>query len=116
MNACQNIISRLDPEKPLNMSEVARLAAESPAPCYYCTFEYALRMLRVLRHGKMRLRRDRRLEMWTEINEKVSRLMESTGYTLQVALAHVLASASASRFFISPATAYRLANSLIEKS
>ncbi len=91
---------------------VAMAAAKSPAPHYYCTFTYALRMLRVLRHGRIRLKRDRRLDMWEELDAKCSRYMERHGCRLPEALCNVLASESASEFFIAPTTALRLVQRL----
>ncbi|MCM1137771.1 MAG: hypothetical protein NC221_03550 [Duncaniella sp.] len=107
MNACSEIIKNT--HSPLKLREVALQAAMSPAPHYYCTFEYALRMLRVLRHNRLKLRNDRRLALWKELLGKVEGLMERRGYKLTDALSHVLCSCSASQFFISPSTAYRLA-------
>ena len=70
-------------------------------------------MLRVVRHGRLTLRRDRRLAMWEEINAKVTSLMERRPeYNLPRAVAHILASATASQFFISDATALSLAERL----
>ena len=62
MDACREIIKNLDPTMEINMREVAQRAAMSPAPHYYCTFEYALRMIRVLRHGRLKLRNVERAE------------------------------------------------------
>lgn len=108
MDACREIIKNLDPTMEINMREVAQRAAMSPAPHYYCTFEYALRMIRVLRHGRLKLRNDRRLMMWKELNSKADGLMKRQGYTLIEALSHILASEPASQFFITPGTALRI--------
>lgn len=108
LNACLNIIRHLDPREAIDLQDIAMRAAKSPAPRYYCTFDYALRMLRVLRHGRLKLRNDRRTRMWNEINTKVDGLMRKKGVSLIDALAHLLAVEPASEFFISPATAYHL--------
>ncbi|MDE6117622.1 MAG: hypothetical protein K2G33_08965 [Duncaniella sp.] len=105
MEACHRLILSLDPKEPINVAEVAAKAAEMPAPHYYCTFDYALRMLRVLRHGRLKLRNDRRLAQWREINEKVDVVMKRRGCRLIEALTHVLTFEPASRFFITPSTA-----------
>ena len=39
-------------------------------------------MLRVLRHGRLKLRNDRRLALWEELNSRASRLMERRGCRL----------------------------------
>lgn len=110
--ACREIIINLPSGKEINLADVAAKAAASPAPHYYCTYEYALRMLRVLRHGRLSLRRDRRRLLWEELNTKVSMLMARRGCRLPEALASVLASETASQFFISPSTALRLVQRL----
>lgn len=109
LTAVRSILLSLPAGSPIDIEAVAAKAALSPAPAYYCTFDYALRMLRVLRHGRLTLRRDRRLELWTELNRRVSRLMESRSMTLPEALANVLSAGHASQFFIAPATAASLA-------
>ncbi len=116
MKACREIIHSLPRETGIDLAEVARMAAMSPAPHYYCTYEYALRMLRVLRHGRLELRRDRRRLMWEELNIK-TRLYETRHRCrMPEALAKVLAGESASQFFISPSTALRLVQSLRAES
>ena len=64
-------------------------------------------------HGRLTMRRDRRLEMFAEIREKCERYMAShPGCRLPEALGYVLASESASQFFIAEATAVRLVQRL----
>lgn len=104
----KRIIDSAAPGTVPDLQSVAARASLSPAPTYYCTYDYALRMLRVLRHGRLRLRRDRRYALWTELDAKASRIMERRGVSLPVALASVLASGHASQFFISPSTALKL--------
>ncbi len=112
LEACRRVIDRLPPREEINLVRVAMDAAHSPAPHYYCTFTYALRMLRVLRHGRIPLRRDRRLAMWEELNEKCTAYMERRGCNLPEALSNILASEPASQFFIAPTTALRLIQKL----
>lgn len=110
---CRAIMAATPRGELISRAEVARKAAESPAPAYYCTHTYALRILRVLRHGRLKLRNDRRSAMWHELNERVTRLMERRpGISLPTALTHVLAEGHASQFFISPARALSLAERL----
>lgn len=112
ISAVKRIIDSLPPGSPVDIDTIAARAAMGPAPTYYCTYDYALRMLRVYRHGRLRLRRDRRFALWTELNAKVSRLMERRSIKLPDALANVLADGHASQFFISPSTAAKLARTL----
>lgn len=99
----------------ITWSEISRQAALRPAPAYYVTYEYALRVIRVLRHGRMGMRRDRRREMFEEINNKVSVIENLTGSSLPAALDYVLKNCPASQFFISPATAVRLTQKILKK-
>lgn len=112
LESCRNIIRNLPPNEEINLTRVAMVASKSPAPHYYCTFTYALRMLRVLRHGRMALKRDRRLDLWVELNAKCSRYMQRHGCNLPEALGYVLATESASEYFIAPTTALRLVQRL----
>lgn len=107
--ACLRVMARLDAKSNPSLRMVAELAAREPAPFYYCTFEYALRCLRVLRHGRLRMRTERRRAMWAELDSKVRARQERTGESVSEALARVLASSGASQFFISPERAYLLA-------
>ena len=113
LESCRRIIRNTPPGEEINLMHVAMKAAKSPAPHYYCTFTYAQRMLRVLRHGRMKLRRDRRFELWTELDGKCERYMRRCGCRLPEALANVLAGESASQFFIAPSTALRLVQRLM---
>lgn len=108
MLAVRSIVESHPDGKNLDLDTVASLASIRQAPCYYCTYNYALRVLRVLRHGRLRLRRDRRYALWREINDRVDRLIEVRGITLPEALANVLADGCASQFFIAPSTAARI--------
>lgn len=108
LEACRRIIDSLPAGAHISLPEIAAKAAASPAPHYYCTFTYALRMLRLLRHGRLPLRNDRRRMMWEELNVKTAIVMARRGCRLPEALADVLASHSASRFFISSETALSL--------
>ena len=95
-----------------NSITIIKQTINSEAPGYYITYDYARRLLRQYRHRKLprnysALKRD----MITEIARKVNKLMESQqGYTEGEALAMVLASGNASRFFISPISARRIIN------
>ncbi|MBP3303762.1 MAG: hypothetical protein J6L68_02795 [Muribaculaceae bacterium] len=112
LEACRRVMRNLPAGEEINITKVAMTAALSPAPHYYCTFMYALRMLRVLRHGRLALRRDRRLALWEELNVKCTAYMSRTGCKLPEALGYILASESASQYFIAPATALRLVQRL----
>ena len=117
LDAARRVMKTIPAGHSVDISYVARKAASSPAPHYYCTYEYALRVLRVLRHGRMPMRRDRRLEMFNEINDKCSQLMaQQPGLHLPDALTFVLASERASQFFIAGATAEKLVQQLRRES
>ncbi len=110
--ACRAIISSLPAGCEINLTQVAEQAAHSPAPAYYCTFTYAMRMVRLLRHGRLPLRNDRRRMLWEELNVKTAILQARRRCRLPEAMASVLASSGASQFFIAPSTALRLVQQL----
>ncbi len=112
LNACREVISSMPAGEEINLTVVAELASSSPAPHYYCTFTYALRMLRLLRHGRLPLRNDRRRMLWEELNLKTAIVMARRGCRMPEALANVLATQTASQFFIAPTTALRLVQRL----
>ena len=111
--ACRRVISRLGAGQEITPRIVAELAAREPAPFFYCTFDYALRCLRVVRHGRLSMRSPRRAAMWAELNSKVAERQALTGESLPEALSTVLSSCGASQFFISPARAYSLVCELL---
>lgn len=106
--ACRRVILDLPAGASFTLDEIIERAIHSPAPYFYCTYEYALRMIRVLRHGRIRLRRDRRLRQWTELSARCLELEEKRGMSLANALTHVLATGKASEFFISVVTGKRI--------
>lgn len=117
LDAARRVMKTIPAGHSVDISYVARKAAASSAPHYYCTYAYALRVIRVLRHGRMAMRRDRRLEMFSEINDKCERLMaQQPGLKLTDALAFVLASERASQFFIAGSTAVKLVQQLRRES
>ncbi|MDE6378266.1 MAG: hypothetical protein K2K72_05935 [Duncaniella sp.] len=113
IEAARRVIRELPAGESISIVEVARKAAMSRAPHYYCTYEYALRVLRVMAHGRLGMRRDRRRAMFEELRAKCDRYMEAhPGCRLPEALGYVLSSESASQFFISESTALRLVQQL----
>ncbi len=109
--ACRRVVdARPKGAAPLKVSEVAGLAAESPAPRYYVSFDYALRMYnRIRREGSAGVAGPMG-RCWQEIADKVTAMVEQSGGKLSVkhALARVLAGEGASSFFLTQATARRL--------
>lgn len=116
LTAVNGLIAALPEGSKIDLDSLAAKAAMSAAPAYYCTYDYALRMLRVLRHGRLHLRRDRRFALWTELNARVSRMMDTRGIGLTDALTSVLADGHASQFFISPSTASSLVRRYFDRS
>lgn len=117
LDAARRVMKTIPAGHSVDIRYVARKAAASPAPHYYCTYEYALRVLRVLRHGRMDMRRDRRLKMFGEINAKCESMMaQHPGLRLSDALTYVLVSEKASQFFIAESTAVKLVQHLRRES
>lgn len=108
MDMCRRVIASIPAGEPIRISEVARIAANQEAPFYYCTYTYALRVLRVMRHGRLTMQNDRRAQMFREILKRCEKKMIRFDCDLQEALVMVLAEGRASQFFISDSTAERL--------
>lgn len=89
---------------------VAAVLTRPVAQGYYVGMDHALAMLRAMRSGgglPPGMSPLRRL-MWQEIEAKVTERQRLTGCNTTDATAHVLGGATASRFFLSPATAMRI--------
>ncbi len=114
LRVCRRILA-LSPRTDLTAAEVAEIAAGSPAPSYYLSYDYARRMVSERRRGVRTVRNpmpasdsqpiERRRD---EIVRKVEALMARyPGLKERDAIARVLAG-PASSFFIAPDTARRL--------
>lgn len=105
-----------DSPVPMTQRELAEKASHHPAPCYYVTYDYALRNLSVMRRGHLPIRSGRRREMFREIDRKVAWLQRRhPDLTLGRALQRVLAQESASQFFIHPKRAEALLNTVRQR-
>ncbi len=109
MEMCRRVMASIPPYEEIRISEVARMAANQEAPFYYVTYTYALRVLRVMRHGHIKMQNDRRAQMFREIMKRCEKKMIRYDCDLAGALTMVLAEGRASQFFISDSTAERLA-------
>lgn len=109
LNACRNLRNKPEGSK-MSLCRLATRATESSAPCYYVTFDYAHRMLRLLRKGRIPSGYNRvKLQQWEEIKGKVDRIRQRYGIKDDAsALGIVLARGCASRFFITPRQAIRI--------
>lgn len=101
----------------LTMRQVAGKAVKTEAPGYYVTFDYAYRMLRLLRNGRISPDYNRiKIQQWEELRVKVDKVRKSYGIRDDAtALGLVLAGGRASRFFISQAYGLRLLKNLNSK-
>ena len=108
LRACRRIIDRADPSTPLTIKEVAAAAAASPAPEFYLSYEYALRIIsspepkRQCATAGAVIRRRREL-----LARLDAMLAANPGMDRRDALVRVLES-PASSFFISPETGRRI--------
>lgn len=104
------VCDRLQEGEPACRRSLVQRAVMGGAPCYYVTFDYAYRMLRSLRRGRLPPGYSRlKLLMWQEIADKTDRYKQLMGVKSDAeALSVVLARNSASRFFISIDYAMRL--------
>ncbi|MDE6415775.1 MAG: hypothetical protein K2K68_01960 [Duncaniella sp.] len=93
---------------PESLSSLAAKAAASAAPCYYVSYDMAVRTVREYRRGELGTISPLRRSMWEEISRKVASF-EARGYGYHRAVETVLRTATASSFFISPVTARHIA-------
>ncbi len=96
---------------PLSLTALATMAAESAAPCYYVSYDMAVRTVRELRRGQLATLSPLRRRMWEEIDRKVASF-EARGMGYHRAVSAVLRTATASSFFISPVTARHIASGI----
>lgn len=84
-------------------AELLRRAVHSPvSQGYFIGVDHAIDMIRLHRGGRMPGHMSAmRRQMWDEIAAKVDDRCVSTGCNTTEAIAHVLSSATASRFFVS---------------
>lgn len=110
---CRELRKGLRPGERVTRRELVERAIGGGAPCYYLTFDYAYRMLRDYRRGRLPPRYNRlKTQMLQELARKTDSYKQSTGCTADTeALSVVLARGAASRFFISPDYAIRLLGS-----
>lgn len=104
LRICRRIVS--ESTRPLTAAQIAKAAAESPAPEFYVTFTYARRRLSYLRrNGLDSTTHDGPTAAFDELRRRVDRLMARKGITESEALALVLCEGNAPRFYIRPAAA-----------
>ncbi len=96
---------------PQIVTALATMAAESAAPCYYVSYDMAVRTVRELRRGQLATLSPLRRRMWEEIDRKVASF-EARGMGYHRAVSAVLRTATASSFFISPVTARHIASGI----
>lgn len=104
------VCDRLQPGERADRKVLAQRAVMGGAPCYYVTYDYAYRMLRALRRGRLPPGYSRlKLKMWQEIAGKTDSYKQSVGVKSDAeALSVVLARNTASRFFVSIDYAMRI--------
>lgn len=104
----------LERRQPLKHSELVCDAILKGAPRYYTTFDYAYRMICLLRKGLIPPDYNPlRLAQWREIASKIDHIKDSLRIATDYkALSIVLSRSTASRFFISQPYAERLLHRL----
>lgn len=104
--------------QPISQSGIIHETIMSGAPRYYTTFDYAYRMICLLRRGNLPLGyNDIRHAQWREISYKVDKMKSSLHINSDFkALALVLSRSTASRFFISQSYAGKLIQRLTKEN
>jgi hypothetical protein len=87
--------------------------AETPAPSYYISFDYGLRLIRADIEQGLSSTAAARI---ADIKAAVTKLMESRGISDSEALATVLAGPAPAGFYLTPSSALRLYHRLRSKS
>lgn len=110
----QQVLRQWPHDLPLTVNAIAEATIAAGAPRYYVSHLHGMRMLCRLRRGeKVGEPGSAVASQWDEILAKVDDLRARNPWlTDDTALARVLAFERASRFFISPAYAVRLAQSI----
>lgn len=101
----------------LTDDEMLRRAIAAPvADGYFVSLDHAVKMVRAARSHRLPagMKPIRRL-MWDEIAAKASERMRLAGGCIVDAIAHVLSSSSASRYFISETSARRITRHIRRK-
>lgn len=90
--------------------ELLKRVIDSPVTDgYFVGVDHAVAMVRMQRkNGLPATLKPEKQKMWNEISAKVGRRIADTGCDLTAAVSHVLSSATASGYFISPETARKL--------
>lgn len=90
-------------------AELLRRAVNSPAGGYFVGMDHAIDMMRLHDRGALPAHMSGlRRQMWTEIAAKVSARRKDTGCNTTEAIAHVLATSTASRHFVGEDSARRI--------
>jgi predicted Rdx family selenoprotein len=95
--------------KPIEVAEAVHRVVHRPTTGgYYVGVDHVVQMWRKWRKGRMPHMEPLRRQMWDELLHKVVERQRATGCNNLSAICHVLASATASRFFITDSTALKL--------
>lgn len=107
---CKKLISELAGVHP-SASKIALRMLSRAAPRYYVSFEYAMRILPEMeRTGALKWKSRFIRSQWESLRNDVNRLRKRHNYSLERAVATVLAEFPAPSFFLSPATIKRIIN------
>lgn len=107
MKTCRKVMQESG-KKQLTTRKITEIASKMPAPGYYVTFTYALRVIRSMNNKKLHTKTDFASKRWEELKLRVNALTKRHNISDTEALARVLAQGGATSFFISPTTALRL--------
>ncbi len=93
----------------LTERDAVNRALLTPADGYFVSVDHARHMISKLHNGHIRRTfPELKRRMWEEFDSKVMERCRQKGCSQFKAICHVLASATASRYFIAPSTAYKI--------
>lgn len=88
----------------MSYTELLWAAAASPAPSFFITYDYAMRVWNLHCKGRLRLGDSVNSSKWTEIITRVSRLVEQRGVPPREAVSRVIAQPAPS-YYLKPDSA-----------
>lgn len=104
LERCRRILR--ETKEPLTASQVAVMAADSPAPEFYVGYDWALRNIRLYRKGACCGKAgSHSMKLFADLTARVDRLMKRSPVSERDALAKVLAEGHAPCFYLTPGSA-----------
>jgi hypothetical protein len=112
LNACVELHNK---HRQLSVSQIAKMAINTPAPSFYLTTKGYIRIIYLLKKGKIETQWSAKKELYAEIKKKIESIpnyKEISGYELS----RLIDSCGAPKFYISEGRAINLYYNLIKEN